>query len=313
MYLEMGSFNTLEVLRETDISFILGDETQEIFLHKKQATRELVAGERVEVFLYFDNQKRITATMKKPLIGLDQPGFVEVVDVNPRLGVFLNVGLIKDLLLSRDDLSFVKKEWPQKGDMIFCRMRASRNQLSAKLILRYDIPKYLKPTKDLVVGERYDAYNVYKTEEGQVFITPEGHYIYVYFKHIRKSYRLGEKANIKITIDKGRFSYNGSLIEQKEIMISDDAAYLLMYMKSNRGEMPYTDKSDATDITERFHMSKGAFKRALGQLYKNKKVILGTDKTMLAEEVVEPVVATEVHETAVVEDKKETTLSKDID
>lgn len=284
MYIQMGDYTNLEVLRETELSYILGDETQEIFLHKKQTTRELEVGEKVEVFLYYDNQKRVTATMNKPIIDLKHPGFVEVVDQNYHLGVFLQIGLIKDLLLSRDDLPHTKKEWPQKGDKLFVRMRSSRNQLTAKMIPRFEVPKYLKPTEPLEVGKKYLAYNVYKTEEGFSFYTEEGHNIYVYFKHVRKTYRIGEQAEIKITIDKGDFKYNGIIIEQKEIMIDKDAEYLLMYMKSNRGEMPYGDKSDALEITERFHMSKGAFKRALGTLYKNKLVTLEPTQTTLLKE-----------------------------
>lgn len=285
MYIQMGDYTNLEVLRETEISYILGDETTEIFLHKKQALGELEVGEKVEVFLYYDNQKRITATMTKPLIDLKNPGFCEVVDQNFRLGVFLNIGLPKDLLLSRDDLPHMKREWPQVGDKLFVRMRASRNQLTAKVIPRYEIPKYIKPSTELEVGKKYIAYNVYKTEEGQIFYTEEGHRIYVYFKHLRKSYRLGEKAEIKIMIDKGNNDYSGSIIEQKELMISKDAEYILMYLKSNNGIMPYGDKSSAEDIQSRFNMSKSAFKRALGTLYKNKQIELSPLETSLIKEV----------------------------
>lgn len=284
MYIQMGDYTNLEVIRETDISYILGDETKEIFLHKRQATRELELGETVEVFLYYDNQKRITATMIKPFIDINNPGFCEVVDQNYHLGVFLNIGLVKDLLLSRDDLPFVKKEWPKKGDRLFVRMRASKNQLTAKMISRYDMPSYLKPKTELEIGKKYEAFNVHKTEEGQVFSTVEGHQIYVYFKHLRKQYRIGELAEVKITIDKGNFNYSGSIIEQKEIMIDKDAMYLLNYMKSNKGVMPYGDKSSAEEIQTRFNMSKSAFKRALGSLYKSKLVILEKDKTTLVVE-----------------------------
>lgn len=285
MYLQMGKMNNLEVIRITEFSYILGDEETEVFLHMRQATRKLEVGDAIDVFLYFDNQKRITATMKTPLVDLEKPAFLEVVAVNQHLGVFLNMGLIKDLLLSRDDLPFIKKEWPKVGDTIYCKMKTSKNQLTAKIIPRYEIAKHLQPSTELEEGTKYEAYNVYKTEEGNVFFTKEGHEIYVYFKHVRKTYRLGEKADVKIHNVKGEFKYGGTLIEQKEIMMSEDAKYLVMYMKSNKGEMPYSDKSSAEEITERFHMSKNAFKRALGSLYKNKQVILESDKTTLVKDI----------------------------
>lgn len=285
MYIQMGDYTNLEVLRETEISYILGDESTEIFLHKRQATRELEVGETIEVFLYYDNQKRITATMYKPSIDLKHPGFCEVVDQNFRLGVFLNIGLPKDLLLSRDDLPHMKREWPKVGDKLFVRMRASRNQLTAKVIPRYEIPKYIKPSTELEVGKKVLAYNVYKTEEGQIFYTEEGHRIYVYFKHLRKSYRLGEQAEIKIMIAKGNNDYSGSIIEQKELMITKDSEYILNYLRSNNGTMPYGDKSTAEEIQQRFNMSKSAFKRALGTLYKNNQIELKPLITTLVKEV----------------------------
>ncbi|MCK5761385.1 MAG: hypothetical protein KAH16_00650 [Candidatus Izimaplasma sp.] len=285
MILAMGEYNHLEVLRETDFSYILGEIEQEVFLHKKQVVGDIEIGERIEVFLYFDNQKRITATMRRPLVDQATPTFLEVIDVNYRLGVFLNVGLIKDLLLSRDDLPFVRNEWPSKGDKIFVKMKASRNQLSAKIIPRYSIAKYLKPEEELIEGEKYLAYSVYKTEEGNVFITEKGHYIFVYFKHMRKVYRLGEQAEVKISIVKGEFNYNGTLIMQRELMMSEDALRIKEYLEKHNGEMSFTDKSSVEDIEEVFHMSKSAFKRALGFLYKSKAVILEKDRTLIIKDI----------------------------
>ncbi|AIO19497.1 hypothetical protein KQ51_01621 [Candidatus Izimaplasma bacterium HR1] len=281
MNLIMGDYNTLTVLRETEFAYMLGNEETEIFLHKKQITRELEDGENVEVFLYYDNQKRITATMTKPIVDLDNPGFLDVVDVNHRLGIFLNMGLIKDLLLSRDDLPFIRNEWPQKGDRLFVRLRVSKNQLTAKFVPRFDINKYLKATEDLEVGKEYVAFNVYKTEEGNIFFTEEGHSIYVYFKHMRKEYRLGEKETIKVSIDKGNYQYSGTINKQKEIIISADALIIKKYLEENDGVMEYTDKSSSDDISIVFHMSKSAFKRALGSLYKQGLVLLEKDKTSL--------------------------------
>jgi len=281
MRLQMGDYNQLEVLRITDFSYILGDGETEVFLHKRQANGEIEVGSKVNVFLYYDNQKRITATMNHPIIDQDKAGWVEVVDINFHLGAFLQIGIQKDLLLSRDDLSHMKKEWPQKGDMVFATLKVSKNQLTAKLISRYQIKDYIKPTEPLVVGEKYEAYNVYKTEEGTVFFTKEGHYIFVYFKHLRKTYRLGEKETIIITIDKGDFTYNGSVNEQKELMMDEDAGRIVSYLQRHHGEMEYTDKTDAEVITQIFHMSKGAFKRALGTLYKQKLVLLEDGKTTL--------------------------------
>jgi len=274
MALKMGVINTLDVLRETDIAFVLSDGEEEVFLHKREVSTAPVPGETVDVFLYFDGQKRVTATMTTPIVGMTEPAFCKVVDVNSRLGVFLNIGINKDLLLSRDDLPFTKVNWPAIGDQIFIRLRASKNQLTAKIIPRYDIPMYLKPETELIEGESYDAYVVFFAEEGIVLTTKEGHNIFVYFKHLRKDYRLGEEVNVKITNVKSDNTYNGTLVAQKELLISDDALAIKSYLEKHKGQMPITDKSDPQLIYETFKMSKSSFKRALGSLYKEKIVIL---------------------------------------
>lgn len=281
MDVKIGEYNELEVLRETDISYILTNGEDEVFLHKKEVTRDLDLHEMISVFLYYDNQRRITATMKQPLIDQRHPGFLNVVGVHPKLGVFLDIGLQKDLLLSIDDLPFIKKEWPAIGDVIFARMRSSKNQLTAKLISRYNISDYLTPEAPLSKGDMVEAINIYRAEEGNVFMTREGHNIFVYFKHLRKTYRLGETEMVTITIDKGQNEYNGTIIEQKEVMIDLDGQRILDYLQEQGGVMPYTDKSSPETIQLVFRMSKSAFKRALGSLYKAEKVILEKDQTRL--------------------------------
>lgn len=285
MALEMGKYNKLTVLRESDLAYILTDGRDEIFLHKRQAEGNLEDGQEVEVFLYYDNQKRITATMNKPKVDTETAAFCTVVGVNPHIGVFLDIGLIKDLLLSRDDLSFKKKEWPEVGDEILIKLKVSKNQLTAKIIPRYDVKKYLTPTTELIEGEGYVAYCVFIAEEGVVFLTKEGHYIYVYYKNLRKSYRLGEKAYVKINKVKLDHKYNGTLILQKELMLSKDAITIKNYLETHGGKMGITDKSTPEEINEVFNMSKAAFKRAIGSLYKEKKVILDQDSTTLIKPV----------------------------
>lgn len=285
MALSMGKINTMTVVRETDISFILTDGENNAFLHKKQAHGELKAEDKVDVFLYFDNQKRVTATMNMPIIDTKTPAFCTVVGVNSRLGVFMDIGLAKDLLLSRDDLPSLKREWPQEGDKMFVKLRINKNQLTAKIVPRYEIRKYLNPQTELIEGESYKAYCVFIAEEGIVFSTLEGHYIFVYFKHLRKDYRLGEEAKVKIVLAKVDKKYNGTLIEQKELMLTKDAEVVKRYLELNDGCMSFNDKTDPEKIREVFKMSKAAFKRALGTLYKEKVIILKADSTCLVKQV----------------------------
>ncbi|MCF7925511.1 MAG: DNA-binding protein [Candidatus Izimaplasma sp.] len=283
MELKLGDYNTLSVLRETPFAYILTNGEDEVFLHKNQATDTLNPADDVKVFLYYDNQKRVTATMNMPILDQINPNFAKVVGVHRKLGIFLDIGLRKDLLLSIDDLPPLLEEWPKENDEIFVKIKVSANQLTAKRINRFDIQDYLIPTEPLNEGDEVEVIKIYQAEEGAVFITREGHRIFIYGKHMRQKYRLGETATMTITIVKDNFSYNATMIEQKELMLEDDASILLEYLYTHDGVMPFTDKSSPNAIKDTFHMSKSAFKRALGTLYKNQQVILEKDQTRLKE------------------------------
>lgn len=113
--LDIGEIGKFIVKRETDISYTLSpddiDLTNYVFLHFNQATRKLNIGEKIEAFLYYDQKKRLCATMEKPLITTKQSGFVEVVNICDG-GVFVNIGIAKDILLSNDYLPNNKLAWP---------------------------------------------------------------------------------------------------------------------------------------------------------------------------------------------------------
>ena len=130
----LGKINSLEVKREADISYILTDGTQEIFLHKKEAERPYEIGELIDVFLYDDNQGRVTASTKPPSILLGEKQLLEVVSSNYNYGAFLYYGMVKDLLLSIDDLPKSHRLWPKLNDKLFVKMKEKHGRLFAYLL-----------------------------------------------------------------------------------------------------------------------------------------------------------------------------------
>ena len=84
MYVQMGDYTILEVLRETDLSYILGEEGTEIFLHKKQTTKELEVGDKVEVEVFRGQEKvQLETVLEKaptpqlPPVPVVEPGLHE--------------------------------------------------------------------------------------------------------------------------------------------------------------------------------------------------------------------------------------------
>ena len=54
--------------------------------------------------------------------------------------------------------------------------------------------------------------------------------------------------------------------------IDSDAQLVLNKLNENGGELPFNDKSDPTEINNFFGLSKKAFKRAIGTLYKSRTI-----------------------------------------
>ena len=277
----IGRINTLSVLRETDISYLLTDGINEVFLHKKEATRPYIDNENIDVFIYVDNMGRLTASTKTPLIQLGDVKQLEVVSILPKYGVFLYYGMIKDLLLSLDDLPSNLSKWPQVGDKLFVEMVEMNEQLFGHIIGRKQVSKYFEDKPLLEDKSEVDAWVMYLIDNGLVCFTENGDEIFIHHNNYREEFRIGQHIRPRILKQNPDGEYVGTLIDQKELMLEKDALTVLNYLENNKGIMPYTDKTDPETIFNLFHMSKSAFKRALGSLYKAKKVELNKENTKI--------------------------------
>lgn len=277
--MKIGEINTLKVLRETDIAYQLTDGTDEVFLHKKEAKKPYLDNEEIDVFLYVDNEGRPTASTKEPLFTLEQIRMLEVVALGQRYGIFVYYGMIKDLLVSHDDLPINHNAWPKVGDKIFVRLIEKNGKLLGQIVGRKQISREFPDKEELPEGEKVESHIMYVIDNGFVAFTEAGHEIFIHKNNSRDFHRIGELVEPKILRQNPNGDYVGTLIEQKEIMLEADALRVLEYIEVNGGEMVFTDKSSPELISKNFHMSKSAFKRALGSLYKAGKIKLEKNKT----------------------------------
>ena len=268
--LEIGKVSQFIVKRETDISYTLSpldpDLTNYVFLHFNQATRRLNPGELINAFLYYDQKKRLCATMEKPLITTETFDFVKVVDINPA-GVFVNIGISKDILLSSDFLPKLKKLWPLVGESLPCTLRVKNTSLVAKPII-----KNQHKTKKLSIDETYSATVINISDEGIVACTKSFNTIFIHKSLIRKTFRVGEVISVKVININKKGEYNGTTIERKETSRLSDSEIILNYLKTMGGSIPLGNASTPEEISKIFKMSKSAFKRAVGALYKNRLI-----------------------------------------
>lgn len=276
MSLILGDLNNLIVDRKTDIGYMLKKADEEILLHFNETfEKELIPGDEVEVFLYIDFKGRIAATLAKPLLTLDKDAFLKAIDVNNNLGVFFDMGINKDILLSKDDLPSDKAQWPKKGDTCYLSL-VVKKRFTARQVFREDIPEEIIKLNN---KDKVKAYVHKISNNGANLLTKDFNQIFVHHSMIKDKLRIGEEVEVTITYfsDKG---YSGSLIKQKEISRFDDANIILSHLV-RKGDIPLTSNSSPEEITKYFDMSKRAFKRALGLLYKERKIEFVDNKTIL--------------------------------
>lgn len=280
--MQIGKMNTLKVLKESDVGYTLIDEEENIVLLPfSLCNKTIEKNDMLEVFILLDSKRRLLATTQIPHILIDQPNFVTVVEVVHNLGVFIDNNTSKDTLISLDDLPYDFNLWPQVGDVIFAKLKVTSKNLIAKLVLPEEAKTILKPKRKLFKYNKLEAIVLKNGDKGTNLITKEGHLIFVYYKFRRRNYRVGELVSVSIINDCLNHTYNGTLLDQKVKAITEDATIILDYLKNNNDSMEFNTSSSVLDIEKTFNMSKGAFKRALGSLYKDRLIEFIDDKTYL--------------------------------
>ena len=125
MQIEPGKTYNFIVDRETEISYILKYKDEELFLHKKEAFN-ITTGMHINAFVYVDSYKRNAATMMKPLISLGTDSWLEVKSVVRELGVFLDMGINKHLILSKEYLPEDFYLWPKINDFLYVTLKSNK-------------------------------------------------------------------------------------------------------------------------------------------------------------------------------------------
>ena len=277
--IKLGEFNELQVVRKSDLGYMLTDGKEEVLLHYKQSLSEHEINDKVNVFIYSDKHLRKTASEEKPYVTYDNPGFVDIVDSIAGVGVFVDINMPKDVLVSKDYLPYNENFWPQNGDKLFVHLKIKKDILTCKPLSRFDI---IGLHKDVVYAEneKVKGYICKLASNGVGIVTVDCMYVYVPVTQLRGDYRLGEEVEVTITkaLDE---EYYGMLNHQKEEMIDGDKEIILEYIKKHNGRIKITAKTEALVIERELKMSRKAFKRAYGGLYKDHIIDFDDEGTFL--------------------------------
>ena len=268
--MKLGEKQVLTVVKMVDFGVYLASDEERLLLPKKQVPEGIEMGDPVEVFLYKDSSDRMIATTREPKITLGELAVLDVVDVG-RIGAFLDWGLEKDLLLPFREQT-VKVE---KGDRCLVSLYVDKSgRLCATMkvyhLLRTDSP-YKK--NDMVHGTVYEI-----SREFGVFVAVDNCYSALIPR--REAYgrmRVGDEIEARVTAVKADgkldLSVRGRIPEQMDADVEAISRRL-----ERDGELLFTDKADPEVIRRELGMSKAAFKRAVGRLLKQGRIVIDSEQ-----------------------------------
>ncbi|WP_099159797.1 CvfB family protein [Virgibacillus ndiopensis] len=283
-YLPTGTIQTMTVLRKIDTGYVLTKNTNEALLHHNETESELDVNQQVEVFLYQDKKGQTVATTTLPTIQMDVYDWAEVVEVIPNLGAFVNIGITKEILVSKDDLPLFEDVWPKTGDMLYVTLGKDRKgRLLALPATEGVFEREWEFAPENALNAPISG-RVYRTSrEGTAIITEEGYRGFIHYTERKEEPRLGEWVKGRVIEVKEDGTLNISLRPLKQHSMTEDAETILNLLEENDGVIPFSDKSDPEDIRGTFNISKAAFKRALGKLMKDDKIEQSDGQTYLKE------------------------------
>lgn len=264
--LELGYYQTLEVAKKTDFGVYLaepgGNGKHTVLLPLKEVPENTVLGDRLEVFLYKDSEDREISTTAKVPVTVGKLAVLKVKEVTG-IGAFLDWGLMKDLLLPYKEQTTKVAE----GDSVLITLYTDKSNRLCATMKVYELlstdSSYKKD--DVVTGIVYDV-----VEAFGIFVAVDNKYSAMIPKNeIFSSVRIGDtvKARVINVRDDGKLTL--SLREKSHIQMDQDSELILTRLKAAGGFLPFNDASAPELIKEEFKMSKNAFKRAIGHLYKD--------------------------------------------
>lgn len=270
--IQIGEYNTLEILRDTEPGLFLGDnDDNEVLLPNRYVPEQFQLGDSLEVFIYLDNEERLVASTDRPYITKDQFAVLRCNDVTNH-GAFLDWGLVKELFCPFKEQAFPLK----KGGwyLVHCYL----DEKSERLVASSKTNRFLDNSELTVLEfDEVDLIVSHPSDIGMNVIVNNKHMGLIYKDNIFQDLSVGDKLKgivkkirpgNKLDITLGKIGYRN---------IEPNAELILHELEDHTGFLPLNDKSNPEVIKDRLQMSKKNFKKAIGTLYKQKLIRIEAD------------------------------------
>lgn len=270
--IHIGEYNTLEILREAEQGLYIADtEGNEVLLPNRYVPETFKIWEKIEVFVYLDNEERLVAVTDRPHITLGQFAMLRCNQVTDH-GAFMDWGMVKELFCPFKEQAFKMKAggWY----LVYCYLDEKTGRLAAS-----SKTNHFLDNKELTVTqfEEVEVIISHPSEIGMNVIVNNKHAGLIFQDDIYKELSVGDR--MKGVVKKIRPDNKLDITLEKigYRKIEPNADNIMYELEDNGGYINLTDKSDPEAIKEALQMSKKTFKKAIGTLYKQRLIEIKED------------------------------------
>ena len=275
--LKIGEKQILRIDKQVPFGVYLTSDipNERVLLPRSQVPENAAIGDELEVFLYKDSEDRLIATRKEPKLTLHQVGYLTVIQVS-RIGAFLDWGLDKDLLLPYHEQP---RERVKEGQTVLVAVYIDKSE---RLCATMNVYPWLRTDSPYQVGDQVTGI-VYETSRNfGAFVAVDSIYsALIPRRELVREFKAGDVVQARVTSVKPDGKLDLSIREKGLLQIDADTETILNMMKERGGKLPFTDKASPEKIREELHMSKNEFKRAVGHLLRENKIIIEEERIRL--------------------------------
>ncbi|MCR5357527.1 MAG: S1 RNA-binding domain-containing protein [Lachnospiraceae bacterium] len=273
---KLGEVQRLTVVKLADHGAYLAKDrsadSDRILLPIKQVPEGTRVGSELEVFVYKDSKDRLIATVNRPLITLHHTALLKVKEVG-KIGAFVDWGLEKDLLLP------FKQQTKKLHEGEECLVALYIDK-SSRLCLTMNVYDYLSTDHNYKAGDKVEGRVYLISDNFGAFVAVDDEYSgLIPTRELYGSVKVGQVITARVTEVKEDGKLTLGIREKAYIQMDEDAERVMKVIEAFDGVLPFNDKASPEVIKREFDMSKNEFKRAVGRLYKERRVEI-TDKSI---------------------------------
>ncbi len=274
--IRLGERQELIIVKKVDFGVYLadtgegGDPQERVLLPKKEVPGDARTGDRLSVFIYRDSMDRMIATTRQPEFSVGEVAILKVKEVG-KIGAFLEWKLEKDLLLPFKEQT-VKV---QEGQECLVALYIDK---SGRLCTTMKVYPYLRTDSPYKKDDKVEGWVYQVIENFGMFVAVDNCYCAMIPKREPTGeVKVGDRITARVAgvLEDGKLTL--SLREKAYIQIGKDAKELIEMIKKEGGRLPFNDKADPELIRSATGMSKNEFKRAVGNLYKQRLIVIEPD------------------------------------